>query len=204
MRAAVSRAVMALAVHCLPAIRRQWADAMLVEFDAASEDGKPLSFATGCLAAALRELPRHQQGRFAIASWLLTITVIVPTAGVLISSLVAGPPVSYLDYGEAVVSEANRSAAPALLLLLLCLATLQLRVAWLTLDSDWESLIPTGAMSAAVALTLSIFTAVVFDGQLLAVLPTTVVALELSMLALLAGWHTELPAAAAGTTPNGR
>ena len=204
MRGAASRAVMALAVHCLPAIRRQWANAMLVEFEAASEDGKPLSFATGCLVAALRELPRHQQGRFAIASWLLTITVIVPAAGVLFSSLVAGSPMSYLAYGEAVVSEANLSAAPSLLLLLLCLATLHLRLAWLTLDSDWESLIPTGAMSAAVALTLSIFTAVVFDAHLLAVLPTTVAALELSALALLARWHAELPAAAAGSPPNGR
>lgn len=203
MRGAASRAVMALAVHCLPAIRRQWANAMLVEFEAASEDGKPLSFATGCLVAALRELPGHQQGRLAIASWLLTITVFVPAAGVLISSLIAGSPVSYLAYGEAVVSEANWSAVPSLQLLLLCVATLQLRLAWLTLDSDWESLIPTGAMSAAVALTLSIFTAVVFDAHLLAVLPTTVVALELSALALLAGRHAELPAATAGRPPNG-
>src|SRR5687768_1017876 len=128
MRAAASRAVMALAVHCLPAIRRQWANAMLVEFEAASEDGKPLSFATGCLVAALRELPRHQQGRFVITSWLLAITIIVPAAGVLISSLVAGSSESYLAYGEAVVSEANWSAVPSLQLLLLCVATLQLRL----------------------------------------------------------------------------
>jgi hypothetical protein len=203
-KSAVSRAVMALAVHCLPGVRREWANAMLVEFEAAREDEKPLSFATGCLGAALRELPKHQEGRFAIASWLLTITVIVPAAGVLISMLVAGSPLSFLNYGEAVVSEANRPAVPSLLLLLFCLATLQLRVAWLTLGRDWESLIPTGAMSAAVALTLSIFTAVVFDAHLLAVLMTTGVALELAALALLAGWHAELPAAAAGSPPNGR
>ena len=54
MTAAISRAVMALAICCLGESRREWGLAMQAEFDEALADGKPFAFAIGCLLAAFR------------------------------------------------------------------------------------------------------------------------------------------------------
>lgn len=192
---------MALTVHCLGSVRSEWAAAMQVEFEAARADGKPLSFAVGCLAAAWAELPRHAEGRFAIANYLLGIAVIVPAAGMLISQLIFGFPFSYLQYGHPVLSDGNHSAVPSLVVLLACLAACQLRLAWLTVERDWERLSWVGALTLAAALTLLIFTTVVFGDYLAALVQTGVVAVELRAVSVLACWHARLHANALPAAP---
>ena len=51
------------------------------EFDAAIADGRPLTFAVGCLIAAWREMPTQAQGRFVLANYALALGLLVPTAG---------------------------------------------------------------------------------------------------------------------------
>ena len=150
MTASLSRALMSLAVRCLGHDRRDWGLAMQGEFEAASAEGKPLSFAWGCLAAACRELPAHEEGRFSIASHMLAFVVLLPTAALLVSSLIIAFPLSYLrrldGFGlldalggqDPLLSEANLSVVPLLALLLAAIAATHLRIAWLVLERDWD------------------------------------------------------------------
>lgn len=199
---------MALAVHSLGNQRREWALAMQVEFEAAREDGKPLTFAVGCFIAACRELPGHEEGRFAIATHTLALVVMVPVAALMISSVLTGFPSSYLGHfgfhglleisGEQrpLLSDANLSAVPSLALLVLLLAVLNLRIAWLALDRNWTSLTTVGALSAAATTTLVIFSAVVFLDYVAAFAQLAVLTLELTAASALARWHTRLTSAA--------
>lgn len=204
MKAALSRAVMALAVHNLGNDRRAWALAMQAEFEAASEDGKALTFAAGCLMAAFRELPRHEEGRFAVASYVLGLVVIVPAAALMIASVFAGFPVSYLEHFAlgglletgGVLTDATRSAVPSLLILVLLLAGFKLRFAWLALERDWTRLLSVGALSAAVTATLVIFSAVVFDHYAAALAQVATLTVELAAATALARWHARLSSAA--------
>src|SRR4051812_24139343 len=61
MRAALARALIALATACLGYGRREWALAMQAELEAAAEHDRPIAFAAGCLLAAWREMPRHEE-----------------------------------------------------------------------------------------------------------------------------------------------
>jgi hypothetical protein len=199
---------MALAVGALGEHRREWAGAMQAEFEAAREDGKPLAFALGCLLTACRELPRHESGRFAVASHVLALGVIVPIAALTITSVLTGFPSSYLGHVgvhqllEAgggtgpVLSEGNRFAIPSLALLLLLLSTLHLRVAWLALDRDWMRLRAVGALSAAGTATLLICSAVMFADIVAPLAQVAVVTVELTAASALARWHGQLPSAA--------
>jgi hypothetical protein len=205
---AVSRAVMALAVRSFGDHRREWSLAMQMEFEAASEDGKPLSFAVGCLAAACRELPAHEEGRFAIASHVLALGVIVPVAALMISSVVAGFPTSYLGHvgthgllelGSAygpLLNEGNQFAVPSLAILVLLFAALNLRIAWLALDCDWTRLTTVGALSAAATATLVILSAVVFVDPVAPITQVLVLTIELAAASTLMRWHSQLPTAA--------
>jgi len=80
MTAAVSRALMALAICCLGESRREWALAMRGEFEAAIEEREPLAFAAGCLIAAWREMPKHAEGRLVLANHALALGLLVPVA----------------------------------------------------------------------------------------------------------------------------
>jgi hypothetical protein len=192
MMTAVARAVMALAVRSLAHERRSWALAMEAEFEAASEDGKALEFAAGCLIAAWRELPAHEEGRFAIASHVLALVVIVPVAAFMVASLLTGLPTSYLE----TVNDANRAAVPSLAILVLLFAALNLRIAWLALDRDWARLAAAGALSAAATATLVIFSAVVFQDHAAALAQAAALIVELAGVAALAQWHRRLSPAA--------
>lgn len=202
MIAILSRTLMKLAVHTLGHRRQEWALAMEAEFEAAQQDGQPLAFAFGCLIAAYRELPAHEEGRFAMASQVLALAVIVPVAALMISSLLSGFPASYLghpggdgllatDGGQGpLLNEANRSAVPALAMLVLLLASLNLRIAWLALDRDWTGLASAGALSAAATAALVILSAVVFVDHVAAVAQMAVLTVELAAAWGLARWHT--------------
>jgi hypothetical protein len=201
MMAAVPPAVLALAVTCLGGRRGEWALAMKAEFEAAREDGKALTFALGCLIAACRDLPAHEEGRVVLASHFLALAVIVPVTALMISSVLIGFPTSYLGHvgvqglleissGHGpLLSDANRSAIPSLALLVLLLAALNLRIAWLALDRDWTRLAAVGAMSAAATATLVIFSGLVFLDHVAALAQATALTVELAAASALARWH---------------
>jgi len=192
MIAAVARALMALAVHMLGEHQRDWA----------------LAFAIGCLITACRELPRHEGGRFAVASHIFALGIIVPVAALTVTSLLTGFPSSYLGHigvhdllevrGGAgpLLNEGNSFAIPALALLVSVLAMLHLRIAWLALERDWTRLAAVGALSAAVTAALLICSAVIFADFVAPLAQVAVLAVELTAAAALARWHAQLPAAA--------
>jgi hypothetical protein len=202
MTAAIPRAVMALAVSCLAERRREWGVAMQVEFEAARLDGKPLTFAMGCLMAALRELPAHAEGRFAIVSHLLALGLIVPAAALLLASILADFPLSYFDQVgtgawldvaggyKPLLSDANRSAVPPLAALMIVLSVCHLRIAWLILEREWERVAALAALSAATTVTLVIFTTVVFAHAAPALADAAMLAIELTAILDLARWHS--------------
>ena len=199
MNAALSRAVMALAVRCLGQHRREWAVAMEAEFEAADDDGSALSFAWGCLTAAWCELPRHEEGRFAIASHLLCFILILPMAALPLSAMLADFPYAYLAAGDArsalsggtsvVLNEANRAALPALAGLLVFLAGAHLRIAWLVLERDWSRIAAPASLASAATMTLILFTALVFASSALAPVEVAMLGAELACLWALAHWH---------------
>ena len=191
----VARAVMALAVSCLGGRGRDWALAMEGEFEAASEDGKPLSFALGCLMAAWRELPAHEEGRFTIASHVLALVLLVPTAALLVSSLATDFPASYFGLPDSIggqeplLNEANLSAVPSLAILLVGLAASHLRLAWLVLDRDWARVAALGTLLAAASVTLILFAALVFATFAFPLAQAGTLAIELTAVSALARWH---------------
>ena len=212
MNAGIARTLMELAVRILGSQRREWALAMRVEFEIAREEGKPLGFAFGCLIAACRELPAHEEGRYALVNHVLALALIVPSAALMVASVLNGFPSSYLGHfgipglldlgaNEApFLGEANQSAVPALAMLVLLLAALNLRIAWLALESDWTRLASTGLLGAAAAITLVIFSAVVFLDPVAPLAQVAVLAAELTAAAALARWQSRL-SSAVSTTP---
>jgi len=194
MTAALARALMALACRCLGASRRDWALAMQAEFEAAREDGRPLAFALGCLIAAGRELPAHEEGRFAIASHVLALALILPVSALLLSGLLGAFPHSSLSLDEAgghipILNEANLSAVPALTVLLTVLVASHLRVAWLVLERDWAGVAAVAALVTAATVTLALFTGVVFGSCAVSPSLAAALAAELIALSALARWH---------------
>ena len=192
MRAALARAVLAVAVSCLGDRRRDWALAMQEEYEAARADGNALSFAWGCLVAAWSELPRHEEGRFRIASHVLALVLLLPTAALLVTSMVSGFPYSYLEAvggPEPLLSEGNLSAVPSLALLLVMLAASHLQLAWLVLERDWPRVAALGTLLAAATVTLLLFTALVFVSFAIPLLLGVALAIELTAIHALARWH---------------
>ena len=197
----LSRAVMALALSCLVQRRSEWAHAMEVEFEAASEDGKPLAFAFGCLIAAWRELPAHEEGCFIIASQMLAFLLILPMAALVAASIFSGFPGSYIGPiqlfdvlgvtagQEPLLTEANRSAIPALAALIFLLAGAHLRIAWLVLERDWGRAATLGMLMAAATMALTIFTSLVFAYGASALAQAGMLATELAIISALARWH---------------
>ena len=201
MSAALARATMALAIACLGDRRRDWALAMEAEYEAASADGKPLAFALGCLIAAGRELTAHPQGRVVVAGYGLALGLILPIAALMVATMLAGFPLSFLVQGEAdallalspgqppLLNDGNRAAVPPLAALISLLAALHLRLAWLVLDRDWARVGATGALIAAATMTLIIFSALVFVDCTAALGQAAALTVELAAIAALARWQ---------------
>lgn len=61
------------ASRLMPAVHRNWAEAMSVELAHADDDRAALAFAAGCLFAALRERVRDIDSRFAAGLWSIAI-----------------------------------------------------------------------------------------------------------------------------------
>ena len=197
----VAQAMVALAARCLGHHRRDWALAMREELEAARADGRSLSFAWGCLTTAWRELPRHAEGRYMIASHGLVLVLVIPTAALLVASLMSGFPYSCLAAlgGEApLLSEGNRFALPSLGLLLVVVAAARLRIAWLLLDRDWARAFTLGALLAAVSVTLLLFTGLVFVTFVFPLALAAALAIELAAIFALARWHDQAFGGASG------
>lgn len=204
MTAVLARALMALAIHCLGERRRDWALAMQVEFESVSEDGRPLAFAFGCLIAAYRELAVHEEGRLAIAGHSLAFVLVIPAAALLVSTVLADFPTSFLGpqgahgldglLGEQkpLLSEANLAAVPALAVLIGLLAGSQLRLAWLMLERDWTGVAAIAMLMAALTVTLVILTSLVFDHSGSALAQAAALAVELTSISALAWRQGEL------------
>ena len=160
-----------------------------------------MAFAFGCLVAALRELPRHEEGRLALATYALAFVLAIPTSALLLTSVLTDFPLSYLAHGEVqdvagrlgdqkpVLSEANLSAMFPLAVLIAILAGTQLWLAWLVTERDWPRVTGTALLMAAITATLLIFTGIVFDDFVSALAYATALAIELTAIAALARWH---------------
>ncbi len=201
---ALARCIMVVAVRCLGDYRRDWARAMETEFRAAADAGEPLRFATGCLIAALREAPMHDEGRFLLANHVLATGVLLPTGALLLSSVLSGSPFIAADDGTAAglfgsgapqlfVNEGNVAGLPLMALLTAALGAGHTRMAWLVLDRDWERVAVLGRMAAALLITTLIFSGIFFPGNVCAVPQAALVALELSAVCSLVRWHEALP-----------
>jgi hypothetical protein len=204
MKAALARALMALAVRCFGESRRDWSAAMQAEFETAVADGEALPFAAGCLAAACRELLTREEGRFALTSYALALGLMIPMAALQIGSALFGFPYLYPGSGglsgailegrahEALLRGVYQAAIPSLALLLLVLGAGHLRIAWAMLDRDWSRVMRVGAFMLAAATTLILVMSVFFLDSSQAVLLAAVLAVELATVTMVARWHARL------------
>lgn len=198
MTATLPRALMSVAARCLGDHRREWAVAMRAEFQAAEEDGRPLAFALGCLIAAWRELPAHEEGRLTLASYALVSLLLVPMSAMLAASVLADFPSSYIGPAEVygwpkaartgvpLLNEGNRAAVPSLALLVVLLAASHLRLAWLVLDRDWARSAAVARLIWAVTAALVIFSGVAFAEVGVAIGQAAMSAVAVTVAALLA------------------
>lgn len=198
---ALPQAMMTLTTVSLGERRRDWALAMESEFEVALEEGAPLAFATGCLAAALRELPRHAEGRLVIAKYALALGLLLPMAvllfgeGAALLSLLGGSaggsPATGVDASSYAVW-ARLSAAPVMLLLWLSLGIAHLGLAWTVVAQDWSGVVKVGAGVCATLLTLVVLMAILFlDLDSLAP-QAAAIAVELGVIAIVARSHARL------------
>lgn len=207
MRVAVARIVMAVALRCLGRHRNEWAAAMQAEFEIAAEADEPLSFAFGCLAAAWRELPAHDEGRFLLASHVLALGVILPLGTLLLTSVARGFPL--LAPGGAAAAgllgsgfptfpntEANQAGLPLMALFTAVLGLGHLGMAWVMLDRDWERAALIGRLGAAIMATMVIFSGILFLFDACALPQTGLIMVELLAVWSLVRWHADLPEAA--------
>lgn len=190
MRAAIARAMMALAARCLGEVREEWARAMQREFHVAVEDGAGLAFAAGCLMAACREMPSYAQGRLAIANHALALGLLIPVA-VLQLECVAGLPylLNPASTSNLYLAEAHRSALLPILALWLLLGVGHLRLAWLVMERDWQRLATVGALTVAASATLMIFSVVLFFDEPSVFLQSLLLIAELGAIYGLARSH---------------
>lgn len=192
----LSRALVAVAAGCLGETRRDWAQAMEAELDAARADGRSLSFAAGCLMAALRQMPRQAEGRLQLANHALALGLLVPVA-FLLFGLSSGQGGLYGATGAAGAADsllgyAQLRAVPALLISWLLLGVGHLLLAWTLLDRDWTRVVGAGALIAAASLTLYLFMGVLLlDAAVLRLLPG-VLAVELLLVLGIARWHARI------------
>lgn len=204
MMAAVSRAVMAVAVCCLDGSRREWSAAMRAEFETAAAEGKPLPFAIGCLAAACREMLTRREGRFTLTNYALALGLMIPMAALQIGCALLGFPYLYPGQAglpgallegaahEALIRGLYQAAIPSLTLLLLLLGLGHLRIAWAMLERDWTRVTRTGTLMLAAGTTLIIFMGVFFLDSSQALLQAAVLAIELATVWMVARWHAQL------------
>jgi hypothetical protein len=196
-----SRLVMALAMHGMGTHRGMWAQAMLAEFAVAEADGRPFRFAFGCLIGAWRTLPQHDEGRFALAGYGLSLGLLLPVAGVLTMAALLGLPFSETGDGiggflsgsgpyRSLLNPGTLAAGPALTLALLLLALCHLPVAWWVVEHDWPRVTAALCFGASAMTTLGIATGCTTQHVGALLLPFTLLAIEFAAVSALAWSHT--------------
>lgn len=194
---------MAVAVRSLGAHRHAWAQAMATEFEVAKEDGRPFRFALGCLIAAWRTMPAHAEGRFMLASYALSLGILIPMAAMLALAAAFGFPFlaasdgidGYLSGGGAhvlLLNDGSLFLAPSLTLLMMAMAALHLPLAWWMLDGDWDRVAAANRLGAAIAMTLAIVTSCAALNPTRLLLPIAALAAEMGMILVLTRWHQHL------------
>lgn len=201
----VARAMMALAEACLGERRRDWAHAMRAEFAFAARDGKSLAFASGCLVSAICVLPRHAEGRFAIASHVIALGLF-PVAALLFLGTASAFP--FLPPGRAGIGDLlagsveplqllmpwNRGFAPGLALLIWGLGAGHVLMPWFIVERDWARAGLLAGANSAATVTLFLFTGVLLLDFSFMVLPVAGLFFELTAVWLLYQWHISLGA----------
>ncbi len=212
MTAILARGVLAVAEACLGDRRRDWALAMRVELDAAIEDGRSLTFAFGCLIGALREMPRHEEGRFTLTSHAVALGLL-PAAALLLMGTMSGFP--FLPSGHAgiagwlagigdhqhLLTPWNRNFAPALAVLVWGIVAGHLLMPWFLLERDWDRVATLARVNGAATVSLFLFSSVLFLDVAFMLLPATVFAIELVAVWHLHRWQTHLFVGAPPGTP---
>ncbi|KQM27785.1 MULTISPECIES: hypothetical protein [unclassified Sphingomonas] len=202
MSALLARLLMALATCWLGEARRDWAAAMRAEYGEAADAGEGLGFAAGCLSSAARAMVAAPEGRFAVATHVLAVGVLVPMAGLLLVSAALGFP--YLAF-EAVgagalgsgwphvaVHAGNRDGVPLLVLLTGTIGAGHVAVAWALLERDWERVARLARFGAAMLATMVAFSAILFLYDPCALPQLGIVGGELALLWLAVRWHDDL------------
>jgi hypothetical protein len=196
--------MMTQAVRCLGESRREWSAAMEAEFAIAVIEGKPLTFAAGCLAAAWRDMLSREDGRFTLTSHAVALGLMVPMAAIQIGCALFGFPFLYpgteglagalLLGGDHLdlVRDFYQAAVPPLGLLLIALGLGHLCIAWAMLDCDWARVRRIGTFTLAVATTLILFMSALFLDSSRALLQVGVLTIELAIVWLLARWSARL------------
>jgi hypothetical protein len=194
MLTALARSLMTLAARCLGADRREWAQAMEAEFDEAEAEQR-LGFAIGCLIAACREMPRHTEGRLALADHALALGLLVPMAFLQFACAIGLGSGQGGRYGALAMTGAENpllaqvqlGAVPSLLMLWVLLGAAHLCLAWALLDRDWTRVVQAGSLIAAAALTLVIMVQVLLLHA--AFLGPVIGVLVLEMILVAAAFH---------------
>ncbi|WP_420606277.1 hypothetical protein [Novosphingopyxis sp.] len=201
MSGTLSKLIMVIAISCLGVSRREWALAMLAEFKPATEAGHPLSYSLACLVAALREMPKHQEGRRMLARYGLVLTLLLPFAAMLLAGALAGYPFIDLPDLFAVhphavsswmpggVNGSNRFSIQTLTVLFLLLSARHVLVAWFVVEREWARAGAAQRFGAAMITTLALFTGVLMREATSAILPSVTLAIELLAVTALAAWH---------------
>ncbi|KQR85276.1 hypothetical protein [Sphingomonas sp. Leaf343] len=202
----VAKVLMVAAERCLGRQRQDWALAMRAEFGSALEDGHALTFAAGCLLAALREMPAQEEGRFVITSYALALGLILPIAALQIGCAVFGLPYMFArgaglqaiaapgSVQAALLGGTYQAAVPALTVVLLLLGVWQVRMAWVMLERDWPRVTASAMRILAASVTLATVMAALFLDATQAVLQIGMLVLEMAAVLVLANWHEHLPA----------
>lgn len=201
---ALARLLMALATRWLGDARRDWAQAMKAEYYEAADAGEGLGFAAGCLSSAARAMLAQPEGRFAVATHVLAVGVLVPMAGLLLVSAALGFPYLAFEtvgaqalgsgWPQGAVNVGNRSGVPLLALLTGVTGIGHVAIAWALLERDWERVARFARIGAAMLATTFAFSAVLFLYNPCALPQLAIVCGELALVWLAVRWHDDLPA----------
>ncbi|MEH3159671.1 MAG: hypothetical protein PGN08_12520 [Sphingomonas taxi] len=203
----LSRAIMTLAKACMGDDRRDWSLAMQAEYEVAAADGQALSFASGCLLAAWRQMLMSAQGRFTMTNYAIALGIMIPMAALQIGCAVFGLPYLYPgQHGlagamlvggshEALLRSIYLGAVPSLALIQMVTGIGHVRLAWLLVERDWPGALRSALWTLAGAMALVIVMGVLFLDSRQALMQGAVVGIELAILAVITGRHGEMRAA---------
>lgn len=192
---------MSLAILLMREQERAWAWAMTIEFDEAERDGHGLSFAMGCMTAAVRRLACSSAGWHFLTRYAFSLGVLLPLtlfhlgcAGRGLSYRLAAtdPYLATLAAGDArqqAIATVYQTLSPVIILLLAALGAVHLLIAWRIVACDWRRV--WHAMLAAVGIVAGLLACI------MAIRPTAAgmllqgiaLAAELLAVPILAAWH---------------